>query len=468
MDAIWLIESTRECMAKTAEKLYAMGIYIKDIKCIGITNQMLTIIFWDKVTGKPLCNAIVYSDARAHDRHQELERQMTKDDRLKYQKESGMPFTSIFLPVKLPWILENNPVVKEVLNQGRLLTGTVNTWILWTLTGGPNGGSYMTDVTNACHTGLMNVYTLTWDANTCSKFNIPMSILPDIHSTSELYGYVKEGPFQGLPLSGMLGDQPAATTGQLCFKQGESKCTYGTVASLNINTGTTVVTSGHGLLTSPLYQLGKRSPAVYMLEGVVASCGNVVKWIRDNLGMITKASEIEELACTVEDTDDCYFVPALEGFFCPYWTDDARGVICGLNMNTTKAHICRAALESICFQVRKLLEIAADESGFPIPSLKADGGMVVNTFFMQMQADILGENVVRPAMKETTSFGAALMAGAADGMDVFRITEDRLGLEVEFPQKYDVFEKSISAEVLEKKLKRWEKAVQKSFDWMKE
>ncbi|XP_069110970.1 glycerol kinase 3-like [Argopecten irradians] len=468
MDPKWILESTRDCMLKTAEKMENLGIHINDVKCIGITNQMLTLILWDRVTGQPVCNAIVYSDSRGHDRHQKYERNLSKEECSKFQKETGMPLTSLFLPIKLPWLLENIPEVKEAFDQGRLLTGTVNTWFLWSLTGGPDGGVYVTDVTNACHTGLMNLNTFTWDEHICSVFNVPTSVLPAIHSTSEIYGCIQDGPFKGIPLSGMIGDQPSATTGQLCFKPGESKCTYGTVASLNINTGTKIVSSSHGLLTSPLYQLGKGSPSVYMLEAVVASGGCVIKWIRDNLGMIETASEIEELAGSVQDTDDCYFVPAFEGFFCPYWTDDARGVICGLNSNTTKAHICRAALESICFQVRKVLEIAAEESGFPIPSLRADGGMAVNSFFMQMQADILGGIVVRPFMKETTSFGAALMAGAASGIDVFRINADSLGLEVEFPQKYDTFENSCSVEALEKRLKRWEKAVQKSFDWMKD
>ncbi|XP_060079717.1 glycerol kinase-like [Ylistrum balloti] len=548
MDAAWLIDSTCDCMERTANKLDDMGIHIKDIKCIGITNQMLTLILWDKVTGKSLCNAIGYTDSRAHARYQELERNMSKEDRVKYQHLNGNEREGTDQPqhrrsdetlkrvhvYRVTQALTGSTELKNLYEgegadelQHRCSDDTLNrvhvcstvvrmrrcdtvaqcfgigkstvikvlksgiamqklgvlsedmadiiqeatpfmASCYGTLTGGPNGGSYVTDVTNACHTGLMNLNTLCWDVDICRTFNVPTSILPDIHSTSEVYGYVNEGSFKGIPLSGMAGDQPAATIGQLCFKPGESKCTYGTVASLNINTGTKLVISSHGLLTSPLYQLGKGNPAVYMLEGVVASCGSVIKWIRDNLGMISKASEIEELAGSVEDSDDCYFVPALEGFFCPYWTDDARGVICGLNTNTTKAHICRAALESICFQVRKLLEIAAEESGFPIPSLKADGGMVVNTLFMQMQADILEGNVVRPFMKETTSFGAALMAGSAAGIDIFRINEDHLGLEEEFPKRNDVFEKSCSAEALRKRLKRWEKAVKKSFDWMTE
>ncbi|KAH3868573.1 hypothetical protein DPMN_031723 [Dreissena polymorpha] len=392
-DPMEILQSVKTCMKEALTKLQQLNISPDKIKCIGITNQRETTVVWDKVTGEPLYNAIVWLDARtASTVNQLIEKTecKTKDG---LRSLCGLPIATYFSAVKLRWLLDNVPAVSKAAQEGRCLFGTVDSWLLWNLTGGRNGGCHITDVTNASRTMLMNIETLQWDDQLCKFFGVEKTMLPEIRSSAEVYGTLTEGPLKGLPISGILGDQQAALVGQLCFKPGQAKNTYGTGCFLLMNSGEKPVQSKNGLLTTVGYQLGPGKPAVYALEGAIAIGGACVKWLRDNLGIISTAPEIETLARKVDSTYGCYFVPAFSGLFCPYWQSDARGIICGLSQFTTKEHIARAALEAVCFQTRELLEAMAQDSGIPLRSIQVDGGMTANQLLMQLQADLMGIDV---------------------------------------------------------------------------
>jgi glycerol kinase len=431
-----------------------------DIAAVGITNQRETTIAWDKTTGQPLYNAIVWQDTRS----KEINDNLADDGGLdRFRGETGLPLSTYFAGPKMKWMLENIPKVRIAVNQGRAMFGTVDTWLIWWLTGGPHGGQHITDVTNASRTLLMNLQTLDWDSDILRVMNIPPAVLPVIRpsSASEPYGYTREDGLFGdvIPVSGALGDQQAALVGQTCFTPGEAKNTYGTGCFMLLNTGTKIVPSPNGLLTTLAYQFGDK-PAVYALEGSIAITGALVQWLRDNLNIFSTAPEIEALAREVDDAGGMYIVPAFSGLFAPYWRSDARGVMVGLTRYITKKHICRAALESTAYQTRDVLEAMNTDSGVALSALKVDGGMVVNNLLMQFQADILDVPVVRPKITETTALGAAYAAGLAVGF--WKNLEDlREQWEVD-----RVFEPVMDSVQRDHLYKGWKKAVSKTLNWV--
>ncbi|MFJ2664969.1 glycerol kinase GlpK [Nocardia fluminea] len=382
-----------------------------DLAAVGITNQRETTVVWDRATGDPVYNAIVWQDTRTDLLCTELAGDQGPQ---RYADRTGLPLSTYFAGPKLRWILDNVDGVRERAEAGDLCFGTMDSWVLWKLT-----GEHLTDVTNASRTMLMDLRTLQWDPQICADFGIPMSLLPRIRSSSEVYADITSGPFEGVPVAGILGDQQAATFGQACLSPGEAKNTYGTGNFMLLNTGTTPVFSKHGLLTTACYRLGN-APAVYALEGSIAVTGSLVQWLRDNLGIISSAEEVEPLARSVEDNGGAHFVPAFSGLFAPRWRPDARGVIAGLTRFVTKAHLARAALESTAFQTREVVDAmradaAAQHLDLELTTLKVDGGMTGNNLLMQFQADILDVPVVRPVVRETTALGAAYAAGLAVG-----------------------------------------------------
>ncbi|KAK3588819.1 hypothetical protein CHS0354_028468 [Potamilus streckersoni] len=458
-DPLEILQSVKTCIYKAVENLKALNISQENMKCIGITNQRETTVVWDKVTGQPLHNAIVWLDTRTASTVEKLIAQSPGKSKDHLRPLCGLPITTYFSAVKLKWLIDNCQEVQDALREGRLMFGTIDSWLLWNLTGGKNGGQYLTDVTNASRTMLMNINTLQWDTKLCSFFDIPKEILPEIRSSSEVYGHLCDGALKGLPVSGILGDQQAALVGQMCFKAGQAKNTYGTGCFLLMNTGEQAVESKHGLLTTVGYQLGKDQPVIYALEGAIAIAGACVRWLRDNMGIIKTSEEIETLASKVDSTHGCYFVPAFSGLFCPYWLADARGTICGLTQFTTKEHIARAALEAVCFQTRELLEAMNQDSGIPLKSLQVDGGMTGNNLLMQLQADLLGINVVRPSMPETTALGAAMAAGVALGIWSLK-AEDLASITI------DTFKPSIVAKERDDRFAQWKEAVKRSMHWV--
>ncbi|MCK8669990.1 glycerol kinase GlpK [Rhodococcus sp. HM1] len=431
------------------------------VVAIGITNQRETAVVWDRTTGKPVYNAIVWQDTRTDRLIGELAGDAGVD---RYREATGLPLSTYFSGPKVLWILDNVEGAREKAEAGELAFGTVDSWIVWNLTGGVGNGTqepgvHVTDVTNASRTMLMNLRTLQWDPQICADFGIPMSMLPEIRSSSEVYGYARErGPLAGVPVAGILGDQQAATFGQACLSPGEAKNTYGTGNFLLLNTGTTPVRSEHGLLTTVCYRIGD-APAVYALEGSVAVTGSLVQWLRDNLGIIRSAAEIEDLAATVPDNGGAYFVPAFSGLFAPRWRPDARGVIAGLTRFVNKGHLARAALEATAYQTREVIEAMRADSGVDLSTLKVDGGMVVNRTLMQFQADILGVPVVRPVVAETTALGAAYAAGLAVG---FWEGEDDIRRNWAVG---DTWEPALDETERERLYGEWNKAVERTYDW---
>ncbi|MDI9914774.1 glycerol kinase GlpK [Rhodococcus sp. IEGM 1379] len=404
-DPVALWTNTREVVAGALAKA---DLTRADIAAVGITNQRETTVVWERKTGKPVYNAIVWQDTRTDQLCQELGGEDGPD---KYRAKTGLPLSTYFSGPKIRWILDNVDGAREKAEAGELCFGTVDTWILWHLT----EGTHVTDVTNASRTMLMDLETLQWDESICTDFGIPMSMLPEIRSSSEIYGKGRpRGNLAGVPVAGILGDQQAATFGQACLSEGEAKNTYGTGNFLLLNTGTTPVHSKHGLLTTLCYKLGD-APAVYALEGSVAVSGSLIQWLRDNLGIIQSAKDIEPLALTVEDNGGAYIVPAFSGLFAPRWRPDARGVIVGLTRFVNKGHLARAALEATAYQTREVIDAMRNDSGVTLSALKVDGGMVVNETLMQFQSDILGVPVIRPVVNETTALGAAYAAGLAVG-----------------------------------------------------
>ncbi|CAL8378164.1 unnamed protein product, partial [Gadus morhua 'NCC'] len=374
--------------------------------------------------------------------------------------KTGLPISTYFSAVKLRWLLDNVEEVRRAVEEDRAMFGTVDSWIIWCLSGNTDGGVHITDVSNASRTLLFNIHTLDWDLELCRYFDVPMDILPKVRSSSEIYGCMKSSSLSGVPISGCLGDQSAALVGQMCFKEGHAKNTYGTGCFLLRNTGSKPVKSEHGLLTTVAYQLGRDQPACYALEGSVAIAGAVVRWLKDNMGIVKSTAEIEKLAAAAGSSYGCYFVPAFSGLYAPYWEPSARGIICGLTQFTNKNHLAFAALEAVCFQTREILDAMNQDSGVPLDQLWVDGGMTSNRLLMQLQADILCIPVVRPTMAESTALGVAMAAGAAEGVNVWDLTTDHLPQVVS-----ETFVPQINPNESEFRFSRWKKAVQKAMNW---
>ncbi|XP_076854548.1 glycerol kinase-like isoform X1 [Brachyhypopomus gauderio] len=455
-----ILQSVYDCMEKTCEKLTQLNIDVSNIKAIGVTNQRETTVVWDKETGEPLYNAIVWLDLRTQSTVEKLIEKTPDKNKNHLKDKTGLPISTYFSAVKLRWLIDNAVEVTDALHTGRALFGTVDTWLIWCLTGGTNGGVHCTDVTNASRTMLFNIHTMEWDTELCKYFDIPHDILPEVRSSSEIYGYMNCGSLAGVPISGCLGDQSAALVGQMCFNGGQTKNTYGTGCFMLQNTGVKPVMSDHGLLTTIAYKLGKDKPAYYALEGSVAIAGAAVRWLKDNLGIINSSSDIEKMATAAGTSYGCYFVPAFSGLYAPYWEPSARGIICGLTQFTNKNHLAFAALEAVCFQTREVLDAMNQDSGVPLTQLQVDGGMTANKLLMQLQADILCIPVVRPTMFETTALGAAMCAGAAEGVCVWTLHPD--GLTSVTAQKY---QPQINQEESEFRYTRWKKAVKKAMNW---
>ncbi|WP_053203271.1 glycerol kinase GlpK [Jiangella muralis] len=451
-EEIW--RNTREVCAGALAK---RDLVTSDVVAVGITNQRETAVVWDRTTGKPVYNAIVWQDTRT-DR---IVDQLAKDggpDR--YRARTGLPLATYFSGPKVKWILDNVDGARAKAEAGDLVFGNMDTWVLWNATGGPDGGLHYTDPTNASRTMLMDLDTLSWAEEHAADMGIPMSMLPEIRSSSEVYGNIRErGAFGGLPVAGILGDQQAATFGQACLSPGEAKNTYGTGNFVLLNTGTEKVMSENGLLTTVCYKIGDND-AIYALEGSIAVTGSLVQWLRDNLGIIGAAPEIEPLARSVDDNGGAYFVPAFSGLFAPYWRSDARGAIVGLTRFVNKGHIARAVLEATAFQSREVIDAMNADSGVALTSLKVDGGMVANELLMQFQADILGVPVIRPVVAETTALGAAYAAGLAVG---FWGSEDDIRTNWAQDKQW---EPSMDDAHREKIYGTWKKAVTRTFDWV--
>jgi len=447
-EEIWL--RTRETISEAMER---RGLRPSDLAALGITNQRETTVLWNRKTGRPLANALVWQDTRVADYIPELSREGGPD---RFRAKTGLPLATYFSALKIRWLLEHIPGARQQAEAGEVLFGTIDTFLLWRLT-----GLHITDCTNASRTQLMNLQTLDWDPELLGAFAIPRQILPQIRSSSEVYGAATLEAVAGVPVAGILGDQQAALVGQTCFRAGEAKNTYGTGCFLLMNTGRDIVQSQYGLLTTVAFQLGGQ-PAHYALEGSVAIAGALVQWVRDNFGLIARSAEIEALARMVDDNGGVYFVPAFSGLYAPYWKHNARGVIAGLTRYSNKSHLARAVLEATAFQTRDVVEAMEKDSGVPLAVLRTDGGMVENEFLMQFQADILNRTVVRPAVKETTALGAAYAAGLATGF--YSGVEDlRARWSVD-----RTWEPHMETERRERTYGFWKKAVARSFDWLED
>ncbi|KAH0624753.1 hypothetical protein JD844_032522 [Phrynosoma platyrhinos] len=484
-----ILQSVYECVERTCEKLNQLNVDIANIKAVGVSNQRETTVVWDKLTGEPLHNAIVWLDLRTQPTVGRLLKRIPGQNKSFLKSRTGLPLSTYFSAVKLRWLLDNVPKVQQAVLDRRALFGTIDSWLIWSLTGGKDGGIHCTDVTNASRTMLFNIHSLEWDEELCKYksvlhgvnerlpqwfFEIPMEILPKVRSSSEIYGLMKisptlsSGALTGIPISGCLGDQSAALVGQMCFKDGQAKNTaisselkslpflgmeqaasYFAIQAKSVLFCFQPAFSEHGLLTTVAYKLGREKPVYYALEGSVAIAGAVVRWLRDNLGIAKSSDEVEKLAAAVGTSYGCYFVPAFSGLYAPYWEPSARGIICGLTQFTNKNHIAFAALEAVCFQTREILDAMNKDCGIPLSQLQVDGGMTNNKILMQLQADILCIPVVKPSMPETTALGAAMAAGAAEGVGVWSLNLDDLTAVTKSEYRYS----------------RWKKAVKKSMGW---
>jgi glycerol kinase len=449
-DAMEIWERTQEVVRAGLDKVQA-----SDIAAVGVTNQRETTVVWDRSTGQPVHNAIVWQDTRTDQICNELSADGGQD---RFRAKTGLPIATYFSGPKIKWILDNVDGVRARAESGDVVFGNIDTWVIWLLTGGADGGAHVTDVTNASRTMMMNLETLDWDDEILGILGVPRAMLPEIRASSETYGEARNG-LAGIPVAGDLGDQQAALFGQTCFSVGEAKNTYGTGNFLLLNTGNEAVQSKSGLLTTLAYKIGDQ-PATYCLEGAIAITGALVQWLRDNIGLIKESPEIEELAKTVDDNGGVYFVPAFSGLFAPYWRNEARGVIAGLTRYVNKGHIARAALEATAWQSKEVVDAMNADSGVELTSLKVDGGMVYNELLMQFQADVLDVPVIRPTVAETTSLGAAYAAGLAVGF--WSEVEDlraNWGKDKEWQPQMD-------AEEREKEYRFWKKAVTNTFDWV--
>jgi glycerol kinase len=456
----WVEHDPGEIWRRTQEVIAAAmiqgGLKPGDLAAVGITNQRETTVLWNRKTGKPACNAIVWQDTRVAGDVAKLTRDQGQDA---FRSKTGLPLATYFSGLKIRWLLENVAGLRRQAEAGEILFGNVDTFLVWQLTGGANSGVHVTDVTNASRTQLMNLKTLAWDEEILKEFKIPAQMLPRICPSSDLFGKITLPALAGTPIAGILGDQQAALVGQACFAPGEAKNTYGTGCFLLMNTGEAPVPSHHGLLTTVAYRFGKQ-PAHYALEGSVAITGALVQWLRDNLGLIKTSHEIEALARTAEDNGDVYFVPAFSGLYAPYWKDSARGVIAGLTRYANRGHLARAALEATAFQTRDVTGAMEQDSGIPLNLLRVDGGMVENDLLMQFQADILDRPVVRSHAKEMTALGAAYAAGLATG---FFKDLDELRARWSAGKEW---RPAMEAARRERLYQSWKKAVTRSFDWL--
>ena len=456
----WVEHDADEILRRTyeviGEALQRRGLKPSDLAAIGITNQRETTVVWERKTGRPIANAIVWQDTRVADDVARFSKQGGQD---RFRAQTGLPLSTYFSGLKLRWILENVPDARAKAAAGDLLFGNIDTFLVWNLTGGAHNGVHVTDVTNASRTQLMNLKSLDWDAELLQAFDIPRTMLPQVRSSSEVYGVARRPEISGVPGAGVLGYQQAARVGQACFRPGEVKNTYGTGCFLLMNTGDRIVPSSYGLLTTVAYKFG-RGGACYALEGSVAITGALVQWLRDNLGLIEKSSDIEALAKSVADNGDVYFVPAFSGLYAPYWKENARGVVAGLTRYANKGHLARAVLEATAFQTREVVEAMEKDAHISLASLRVDGGMVVNELLMQFQADILNREVVRPVIQETTALGAAYAAGLAvdffSGLDELRAN---WAMDRTWKPKLDEAGR-------DRLYKQWKKAVARSFDWI--
>ena len=445
------LEIWERCQEVMKGALAKYNVKLEELAAIGITNQRETTVVWEKATGKPVYNAIVWQDTRTDAICNELAKDGGQD---RFRAKVGLPLATYFSGPKVKWILDNVEGARAKAEKGEVLFGNIDSWVIWNLTGGPNGGVHVTDVTNASRTMLMNLETLDWDPDMLKVMGIPKAMLPTIKASSEVYGSVG-----GVPVAGDLGDQQAALFGQTCFSAGEAKNTYGTGCFMLLNTGTKPVQSKNGLLTTLGYKIGNQA-AVYALEGSIAITGALVQWLRDNLRMFDFSKHVEDYAHAVPDSGGIYIVPAFSGLFAPYWKSDARGAIVGLTRFVNKGHIARAALEATAYQTREVLDAMNADSGVALTALKVDGGMVYNNTLMQFQADILGVPVIRPVVAETTALGAAYAAGLAVGY--WKAVEDlrvNWGKDKEWDPKMD-------ADTRAKLYKGWKKAVTRTFDWV--
>jgi len=450
------LEIQRRAEEVIAGALQQRGLRAADLAAIGITNQRETTVLWERKTGKPVANAIVWQDTRVAEDVKLFAREGGQG---RFRPQTGLPLSTYFSSLKLRWLLENVSGARERAAGGELLFGNIDTFLLWNLTGGPQGGVHVTDVTNASRTQLLNLLTLDWDEKLLVAFDIPRAVLPKVRSSSEVYGEATLKAIAGVPITGILGDQQAALVGQACFRPGEVKNTYGTGCFLLMNTGERLVPSSFGLLTTVGDKFSD-SAASYALEGSVAIAGALVQWLRDNLGMIEKSSDVEPLARTVNDNGGVYFVPAFSGLYAPYWKENARGVVAGLTRYANKGHIARAVLEATAFQTREVVEAMEKDSHISLASLRVDGGMVANDLLMQFQADILNREVVRPVIQETTALGAAYAAGLS--VKFFSGLEElRANWAVDRTWKPHLAETE-----REQLYKQWKKAVTRSFDWI--
>ena len=455
----WVEHDPAEIIANTmevaGEALKRAGISAGDLAAVGITNQRETTVIWEKATGRAIANAIVWQDTRVAE---DVSHFAANGGQNRFREATGLPLSTYFSSLKARWLLESVAGAKERAAAGELLLGTIDAFVVWHLTGGPNGGVHVTDVTNASRTQFLNLKTLQWDPALLQAFDVPASVLPTVKSSSEVYGEATVPALKGVSIAGILGDQQAALVGQACFDSGEVKNTYGTGCFLLMNTGVRIVPSTFGLLTTVAYQFGKQ-PAHYALEGSVAISGALVQWLRDNLGMIQKSGDVETLAGTVDDNGGVYFVPAFSGLYAPYWKDSARGVIAGLTRYANKGHLARAVLEATAYQTRDVVEAMEKDAGIALKGVRVDGGMVVNELLMQFQADILNREVVRPVVQETTALGAAYAAGLAVG---FYSGVDELRAKWKSDR---VWKPKMAQSDRDRMYREWKKAVTRSFDW---
>jgi len=453
-DAAEIWQRTKDVIAGALKAARISG---AELSAIGITNQRETTVIWDKQTGEPLANAIVWQDTRTAD----FLNSIPKEKQSLITHKTGLAIAPYFSGSKINWLLNHVPAVQEAVKNERALVGTIDSWLLWNLSGGARGGVHLTDVTNASRTLLMNLESLEWDQELLDIFGVPRSILPQIRSSSEIYANTDPaGPVgSAVPIAGILGDQQSAMVGQACFERGESKTTYGTGNFALLNTGAEIVRSKNGLLTTVCFKFGNE-PARYALEGSVAVTGSAIQWLRDQLQIISTAPDIEPLAKSVADNGGVYFVPAFSGLFAPYWRNDARGVVVGLTRAATKAHLARAALEAICYQTRDVLDAMSADSGVKLPEMRVDGGITANSLCMQMQADIMGVDVVRPLIIETTALGAAYAAGLAVG--VFKDTSE---LKAKW-QEGMRWNADLGSHLATSGYQLWKKAISRTLDWL--
>lgn len=457
-----IYDTTIKCIEGACAKLKSMhGIGPELIRAVGISNQRETTVCWDKSTGRPLHNAIVWLDSRTHELAEQHIQKTPTGDKNHFKAKTGLPIHPYFCALKLRWLLDNVPAVQQALQNDQLLVGTVDTWLMWKLL-----GIYATDVTNASRTLLMDLHKRKWSTELCQFFHIPIHILPEIRSSAEVFGYIRDGPLKGTPLAGCLGDQQSALLGHGCLNAGEAKNTYGTGTFMLCNTGKQALTSQQGLLTTIAYQFGQNSPVCYALEGSGSIGGNVVRFLRDNLQFFSHASEIEKLAGSVDTTEDVYFVPCFTGLYTPQWDPSARGIICGLTQSATRAHIALAALKAVAFQTLEMVHAVEQDmahTGTTVGSLKADGGMTQNALFNQLQANLLGRPLECSKMAEISGWGAALAAGIGSGL--IDLSKMAVCLHQRRPHSMVVYEPIMESEQRSQEFGQWLKAVKRARGW---